>query len=181
MPPLGIPSFFYQPSVTLLGAIFLFITWYEFCLERHFILFVFACCYLKQGFASFVSIKMPSIAFTMLSLQVYVLLFENRKFCVQCPNFISILVCQLFFEIFTQHLYMNWQNFPNFSEFFKLYKYLKLLDYYRLFCLKQILFSLHCLLVLMILWSFRGVWAITKLEYSRYYARLKYEWVCNST
>ena len=33
-------------SVTSLGAIFLFVTWYEFCFERHFILFLFACCYL---------------------------------------------------------------------------------------------------------------------------------------
>ena len=31
--PEGIPSFFYQPSVILLGAIFLFITYHEFCLE----------------------------------------------------------------------------------------------------------------------------------------------------
>ena len=32
--PEGRPTFFYRPSVILLGAIFLFITWYEFCLER---------------------------------------------------------------------------------------------------------------------------------------------------
>ena len=76
-------------SVTSLGTIFLFVTWYVFCLERHFILFLFACCYLKQSFASFVSIKMPSIAFTMLSLQVYVLLFENRKFSVMSRIFLN--------------------------------------------------------------------------------------------
>ena len=33
--PEGIPSFFYQLSVILLAAIFLFITWYVFCLECH--------------------------------------------------------------------------------------------------------------------------------------------------
>ena len=33
-------------SVTSLGAMFSFFTWYVFCLERHFILFVFAWCYL---------------------------------------------------------------------------------------------------------------------------------------
>ena len=33
-------------SVTSLGATFLFVTWYEFCLERHLILLVFSCCYL---------------------------------------------------------------------------------------------------------------------------------------
>jgi hypothetical protein len=75
--------------VTSLGTIFLFVTWYVFCLEHHFILFVFACCYLKQCFASFVSIKMPSIAFTLLSLQVYVLLFENRKFSVMSRIFLN--------------------------------------------------------------------------------------------
>ena len=41
--PLSSPTL----SVTLLGAIFLFVTWYEFCLERHFILFVFSWCYLE--------------------------------------------------------------------------------------------------------------------------------------
>ena len=30
----GIPSFFYQLSIILLGVILLFITWYEFCLEH---------------------------------------------------------------------------------------------------------------------------------------------------
>jgi hypothetical protein len=41
---------------------------------------VFSCGYLKQYFASFVSIKMPSIAFTMLILKDDVLLFQIRKF-----------------------------------------------------------------------------------------------------
>ena len=34
-------------SVTSLGAIFLFVVWYVFFLERHFILFRFDCCYLE--------------------------------------------------------------------------------------------------------------------------------------
>ena len=38
--PLSSPTL----SVTSLGAIFSFVTWYEFCLERHFILFGFAWC-----------------------------------------------------------------------------------------------------------------------------------------
>ena len=41
--PLSSPTL----SVTLFWAIFSFITWYEFCLERHFILLGFACYYLK--------------------------------------------------------------------------------------------------------------------------------------
>ena len=34
-------------SATSLGAMFSFVTWYEFYLERHFILLGFACCYLE--------------------------------------------------------------------------------------------------------------------------------------
>ena len=41
--PLSSPTL----SVTSLGTIFLFITWYEFFLEHHFILFLFACRYLE--------------------------------------------------------------------------------------------------------------------------------------
>ena len=67
-------------SVTSLGAMFSFVTWYVFCLEHQFILLVFSCCYLQQCFASFISIKVALIAFTMPILQVYMLLFENRKF-----------------------------------------------------------------------------------------------------
>jgi hypothetical protein len=40
--PLSSPTL----SVTLLGAIFLFVTWYVFCLEHHFLLLGFAFCYL---------------------------------------------------------------------------------------------------------------------------------------
>ena len=69
-------------SVTSLGTIFLFVTWYVFCLERHFILLRFSCCYLGQSFVSFTSIKVSRIAFTMLSLHVHELLFQNRKFIV---------------------------------------------------------------------------------------------------
>ena len=74
------PLFRLRSSVTLLGAIFLFATWYVFCLEPQFILLEFYFCYLEQCFASFISIKVALIAFTMPMLQVYMLLFENRKF-----------------------------------------------------------------------------------------------------
>ena len=40
--PLSSPTL----SVTSLGAMFSFITWYVFCLQRQFILLVFALCYL---------------------------------------------------------------------------------------------------------------------------------------
>ena len=41
-------------SVTSLGATFLFVTWYVFCSERHFILLIFAFYYLEWWFASFI-------------------------------------------------------------------------------------------------------------------------------
>ena len=74
--PLSSPTL----SVTSLGATLLFVTWYEFCLESHFILLGFAWCYLEYFFASLFSIKISRIAFTLLILQVYMLLFQNRKF-----------------------------------------------------------------------------------------------------
>ena len=41
--PLSSPTL----SVTSLGAMFSFVTWYEFCLERQFILLWFSCCFLE--------------------------------------------------------------------------------------------------------------------------------------
>ena len=41
--PLSSPTL----SVTSLGAMFSFVTWYEFYLEHHFILLVFSLCYLE--------------------------------------------------------------------------------------------------------------------------------------
>ena len=67
-------------SVTSLGAMFSFVTGYVFCLESQFILLGFDLCYLEQCFAPFISIKVALIVFTTPMLQVYMLLFQNRKF-----------------------------------------------------------------------------------------------------
>ena len=74
--PLSSPTL----SVIVLGAIFSFVTWYEFCLECHFSFLGFSCWYLEYFFVCLFSIKMARISFTMLILQVYMLLFQNRKF-----------------------------------------------------------------------------------------------------
>jgi hypothetical protein len=79
MPRMASPLLCSTLSVTSLGTVFLFVTWYVFCLEHHFILLRFALIIM---FVLFISIKETSIAFTMLSLQVYMLLLENRKFFV---------------------------------------------------------------------------------------------------
>ena len=68
-----------------------------------------------------------------------------------------------------------------FSEFLVFQKYSYKSDCYRLFCFWQILFSLRCVLVLMILWFSLKSFFHRKLEYSRHNAKIKYEWVCNST
>ena len=51
--PLSSPTL----SITSLGAMFSFVTWYVFFLEHHFILLGFSCCFLEYCFASFFSIK----------------------------------------------------------------------------------------------------------------------------
>ena len=45
---------------------------------------------------------------------------------------------------------------PNFLEFFDLHKYGQSPYYYRLFCFREILFSLHNVLILMNLWIIGG-------------------------
>ena len=50
-----------------------------FCLERQFILLEFALFYLEQCFASFISIKLALIAFTMPILEVHMLLFKTES------------------------------------------------------------------------------------------------------
>ena len=55
-------------------------------------------------------------------------------------------------EIVTQCCYTNFLCVPNFTEFLELQKYGYSTDYYRLFCLRKILFLLDCVLVLMNIW-----------------------------
>ena len=59
-------------------------------------------------------------------------------------------------EIFTQYFYTNFLIFPKFLEFCELHKYTKFPDCYRLSCFWQILFSMHCALILMDLWVVPG-------------------------
>ena len=84
-------------------------------------------------------------------------------------------------EILTQCCYTNSLRFPNVSEFLELQKYSKYPDYYRLFC-----FDRFCFLPVVCLfwWLYCFLWwvfAIQKLEYSRYNAKTKYELVWYNT
>ena len=112
--PLSSPTI----SVTLLRAIFSFITWYVFCLEHQFILLGFAWCYLVQCFSSFISIKVALIAFTMLILQAYTLLFENRKFSdvAKIPaKSQKVIKCWFFCKISSNKFSTVWYNFIMFG------------------------------------------------------------------
>ena len=84
--PEGIPSFVFN----IIGNL----TW-DYIFIRHMICVLLGAsfyfvyiffCYLGQSFVSFTSIKMSSIAFTMLSLHVHEWLFQNRKFAVIAKN-----------------------------------------------------------------------------------------------
>ena len=52
-------------------------------------------------------------------------------------------------KCFAQYFYTNFLFFPDFSDFLELHKYGRCSDCYRLSCLRQILFLMHSLLVLM--------------------------------
>ena len=122
----------------------LFTTWYVFCLERHFLLLVFSCCYSETCFLSFISIKMSSIAFTMLILQVYMLLFENRKFVVMFWIFVNSQN-MINLKKITQWVTTIFLQCGNFSEFLELGKYDSSCILYGLFCLDRLQLCLHCL------------------------------------
>ena len=87
----------------------------------------------------------------MLILQVYMLLFQNRKFAVMfwilvnSQNMINI-------EIFTQWVTKILQC-GNFLEFLELGKYDSSCIIYRLFCLDRLLLCLHKFACLMILFE----------------------------
>ena len=91
----------------------------------------------------------PSKAFRVFLGDSCLILLKNRDFCAHKNNShflperdkipIPIAVDQ----------YTNFSGRPNFSEFLVYQKYGECSDYYRLSCLRQILFLMHCLLVLM--------------------------------
>ena len=66
------------------------------------------------------------------------------------------------------------------SEFLEYQKYGECSDYYRLSCLRQILFLMHSLLVLMKLSIYISGLSHEKLYYSSYSEKTKYELVCNN-
>ena len=89
--PLSSPTL----SVTSVGAIFSFVTWSVFCLEHHFILLGFAWCYLEQFSASFISIKMSRIAFTMLNCKYMSCCCKNFREKSECDKMFKFLYDKL--------------------------------------------------------------------------------------
>ena len=60
-----------------------------------------------------------------------------------------LLERQMILKLFALSLYTNFLFFLILAEFLKYQKYGECSDYYKLFCLRQILFLMHSLLVLM--------------------------------
>ena len=83
---------------------------------------------------------------------VDLILLKNRNFVRQKHNYLELQKRDKILIFFKKDWYTNCLRWPNCSEIFELQKYSKYPDCYRLFCFWQILFSLRCVLVLMILW-----------------------------
>ena len=80
--PLSSPTL----SVTSLGAMFSFVTWYVFCLERQFILLGIAFCYLELCFASFISIKVAKYSLYHAYLASIWVAVSKQKVYRYCKN-----------------------------------------------------------------------------------------------
>ena len=86
---------------------------------------------------------MPRFAFRMIRLLVGMCGVKTETLAVVCEFtffYWNIKVS----EIFTKYFYTNFLFCPNFLEFLELQKYGRCSDYYRLSCLRQILFLMHC-------------------------------------
>ena len=134
------------------------------------------CAFIKFKYKN----NVPRFAFRMFRLLVG-LCGAKQKLWLSCAILHFLLERQTVLKLLALSFYTNCLFFLNFSEFLEYQKYGECSDYYRLSCLRQILFLMHCLLVLMKLSiSINGL-SHKKLYYSRYNAKTKYELVCNST
>ena len=106
---------------------------------------------------------------------------QDRNFGCSARFYIFLLERQTVLKLFVLSFYTNCLFFLIFAEFLKYQKYGECSDYYRLSCLRQILFLVHGLLVLMKLSISISGLSHGKLYYSSYNEKTKYELVCNST
>ena len=77
---------------------------------------------------------------------------EDRKLLHRAISFDNSQKRTFDLILFALDWYTNFSGFPNLVEVLELQKYSRVTDYYRLFCFRQILFSMCCLLILMYLW-----------------------------
>ena len=109
-------------------------------------------------------------------------LVGKQKLLCTVKQFYKITEVRKASEFFTGDLYTNFLHYPKFAQFLELHKYSKFSYCYLLFCFCQILFSLRCVLILMNLWTLSGGISHRKVGIQgRDNAKIKYEWVCNST
>ena len=95
---------------------------------------------------------------------------------------IFLLECRTALKLFALSFYTNFLFFLNFSEFLEYQKYGECSDDYRLSCLRQIMFLMHCFACFdETIDSISGISHEKKLYYSSYNEKIKYKLVCNST
>ena len=69
---------------------------------------------------------------------------QNRNFGCSARFYIFLQERQTVLKLFALSFYTNCLFFLNFSEFLEYHKYGECSDYFRLSCLRQILFLMHC-------------------------------------
>ena len=74
---------------------------------------------------------------------------QNRNFGYSARFYIFLLECQTVLKLFALYLFTILLSLIILEEFLEYKKYGECSDYYRLSCLRQILFLMHSLLVLM--------------------------------
>ena len=89
-------------------------------------------------------IMCQDFSFRMIRLLVWYVRCKNRNFGCRAWFYILYWKVKRFWNFFAQYLYTNCLLFPNFLEFWELQKYGRCSNYYRLSCLRQILFLMHC-------------------------------------
>ena len=104
-----------------------------------------------------------------------------QKLWLQCMNFSFLLERQMVLILFALSSYTNCLFFLILVEFFKYHKYGECSDYYRLSCLRHILFLMHSLLVLMKLSISISGLSHGKVILQQLHAKIKYELVRYST
>jgi hypothetical protein len=113
-------------------------------------------CYYYDCVFVFKLVFVPSKAFRMMRDNSWFDSVKKQKLLCSVQKNLKITGTCFSSECFTHDWYTNFPRCNFFSEFLEVQRYGHYSNFYRLFCFRQILFSLHSLLVLMNLWIISG-------------------------